>query len=151
MTWTLFVLGAALSWGAYGATLHTGQALLGSGMRALLCVGIAYFLIAVVIPVITLGSQGQLSASAFNPTGTTWAIGAGALGAIGAACITFSFISGGRPLYVMPLVFGGAPLINVLVSMALHPPKEAPSPMLYLGFLITAAGAAMVLYFRPPA
>ena len=40
----------------------------------------------------------------------------------------------------MPLVFGGAPLINVLVSMALHPPEEAPNPMLYLGFLITAGG-----------
>ena len=151
MTWTLFVLGAALSWGAYGATLHTGQAQLGSGLRALICVGIAYFVIAVLIPSITLGSQGQLGASGFNASGTTWAIGAGALGAIGAACITFAFITGGRPIYVMPLVFGGAPLINVLVSMALHPPEESPNPMLYLGFLITAAGAAMVLYFRPPA
>jgi len=149
MTWTLFVLGAVLSWGAYGASLHTGQLQLGSGLRALLCVGIAYFVIAVVIPVVTLSAQGQLSG--FNTSGTIWAISAGVLGAIGAACITFSFMSGGRPVYVMPLVFGGAPLVNVLVSMALHPPRTTPSPMLYLGFLITAAGAAMVLYFRPQA
>jgi hypothetical protein len=35
--------------------------------------------------------------------------------------------------------------------MIIHPPKAAPSPMLYLGFLMTAAGAGLVLYFRPPA
>jgi hypothetical protein len=49
----------------------------------------------------------------------------------------------------MPIVFGGAPLVNVLVSMLMHPPKTAPNPLLYLGFLITAAGAGMVLYFKP--
>jgi hypothetical protein len=116
-------------------------------MRALLCVGVAYFLIGVVIPLIVLGSQGQLGG--FNASGTTWATSAGALGAIGAACIIFAFMSGGSPLYVMPLVFGGAPLVNVLVSMALHPPRSSPSPLLYLGFVITAVGAAIVLYNRP--
>lgn len=149
MTWAIFVLGAVLSWGAYGAALHNGQLLLGNGFRALLCVGISYVLIAIIIPTITLSSQGQLGG--FNASGMTWALGAGVLGAAGAACITFSFFTGGRPVYVMPLVFGGAPLVNVLMSMALHPPKTSPSPMLYLGFLITAAGAAMVLYFRPQA
>jgi hypothetical protein len=49
----------------------------------------------------------------------------------------------------MPLVFGGAPLVNVLVSMATHPPRSAPSPMLYLGFLLAATGAYMVLHFKP--
>ena len=39
---------------------------------------------------------------------------AGALGAIGAVCIIFAFRAGGLPTYVMPIVFGGAPLINVL-------------------------------------
>ena len=33
----------------------------------------------------------------------------------------------------MPLVFGGAPLVNVLVSMAMHPPKTPPNPLLYVG------------------
>jgi hypothetical protein len=49
----------------------------------------------------------------------------------------------------MPLVFGGAPLVNVLVSMILHPPKTAPSPLLYLGFVFVVLGASMVLYFKP--
>jgi hypothetical protein len=49
----------------------------------------------------------------------------------------------------MPLVFGGAPVVNVLVSMAVHPPKTAPNPMLYLGFLLAVLGAGMVLYYKP--
>ena len=49
----------------------------------------------------------------------------------------------------MPLVFGGAPLVNVLVSAITHQPKVAPNPMLYLGFVLAAAGAGMVLYYRP--
>ena len=69
--------------------------------------------------------------------------------AAGAACIIYAFRTGGLPLYVMPLVFGGAPIVNVLVSMAIHPPKSAINPMLYVGFLLASAGAAMVLYFRP--
>jgi hypothetical protein len=51
----------------------------------------------------------------------------------------------------MPLVFGGAPIINVLYSMVVHPPKSAPNPMLYVGFLLASIGAGMVLYFRPAA
>jgi hypothetical protein len=51
----------------------------------------------------------------------------------------------------MPLVFGGAPIVNVLLAMVIHPPKSAINPMLYLGFLLASAGAAMVLYFRPAA
>jgi hypothetical protein len=49
----------------------------------------------------------------------------------------------------MPLVFGFAPLVNVLFTMYLHPPKTAPNPLLYLGFLLVAIGASMVLYFKP--
>ena len=123
MTWVFFALGAALSWGLYGPTLHRGQVMLGSPMKALLCVGIAYFLVGVLVPVITLGAQGELKG--FNTAGTLAATGAGMLGAIGAVFIIFAFRSGGLPAYVMPLVFGGAPLVNVLVSMAMHPPKEA--------------------------
>lgn len=149
MTWVMFALGAAVSWGVYGASLHTGSVQLGNPLRALLCVGAAYVLIAVIVPVVTLSAQGQLNG--FNASGITWATGAGALGAAGAACIIFAFMAGGRPLYVMPLVFGGAPLVNVLTSMLLHPPRTSPSPLLYVGFLVTALGAAMVLYFKPPA
>jgi len=149
MSWLWFVAGAVLSWGLYGPALHRGQVALGHPMKALLGVGVAYFLIAVLVPVAGLSSQGRLGG--FSRAGLMAAIAGGALGALGAVCIIFAFKSGGSPAVVMPLVFGGAPLINVLASIAIHPPKVAPNPMLYVGFLMAAAGAGLVLYYRPPA
>ncbi len=146
MTWAIFALGAALSWGIYGVLLFKGQVGLGNPMKALLCVGVAYFLMAIVAPLVNLGSSGL---SGFNANGTTMATIAGALGAAGAICIIFAFKNGGVPTYVMPIVFGGAPVVNVLLSMSLNPPKDQVSPLLYLGILVTAIGAAMVLYFKP--
>ena len=149
MVWVIFVAGAVLSWGAYGVMLHQGQTQLGNPLKAMLCVGVAYFLIGVIIPVAALGSQGSLNN--FNRTGLITAIIAGSLGAAGAACIIWAFRTGGLPVYVMPLVFGGAPIVNVLLTMVLHPPKSTINPMLYVGFLLASIGAALVLYFRPTA
>jgi len=147
MVWVIFALGAALSWGLYGPILHRGQTELGNPFKALLCVGVAYFLIGVLVPVAVLGTQGGLKG--FSSSGITWATIGGALGALGAICIIYAFKVGGVPTYVMPLVFGGAPIINVLFSMWQHPPKTAANPLLYVGFLLVALGAGMVLYFKP--
>ena len=147
MVWLAYVAGAVLSWGLYGASLHRGQVALGSPLKALLCVGIAYFLIGVLIPGTALTTQGELRD--FNTTGAVTATIAGALGALGAVCIIYAFRAGGSPTYVMPLVFGGAPLVNVLATMAMHPPKTSPNPLLYVGFLLAAVGAGLVLYYRP--
>ena len=147
MLWIMFAICAALSWGLYGPALHKGQTQLGNPLKALLCVGFAYFLIGVLAPVAALGPQGGLKG--FNSGGTIAATLGGALGAIGAVCIIWAFKTGGTPTYVMPLVFGGAPVINVAVSMWMHPPKTAPNPMLWLGMFMAALGAAVVLYFKP--
>ena len=149
MGWMIFVAGAVLSWGAYGALLGLGQAQLGNPLKALLCVGVAYFLIGIIIPVIALGSQGGLSN--FNSAGLVSATIAGALGAIGAACIIWAFRTGGLPIYVMPIVFGGAPIVNVLVAMMIKPPQQSINPMMYACFVLVSIGAWMVLYFRPTA
>ena len=149
MAWVIFVAGAVLAWGAYGVFLQQGQVQLGNPLKALLCVGVAYFLIAVLIPIVGLSSQGGLSG--FNTGGLMRATLGGALGAAGAVCIIWAFKSGGLPIYVMPLVFGGAPIVNVLLAMLMHPPKSSINPMLYLGFLLASLGAGMVLYFRPTA
>ncbi len=147
MLWVFFALGAALAWGMYGPTLHKGQVALGNPLRALLCVGVAYFLVAVLIPGGMLASQGALNG--FNSGGTTMATLGGALGALGAVFIILAFRNGGTPAFVMPLVFGLAPLINVLVSMISHPPKETPNPLLWVGYLLASLGAGLVLYFKP--
>ena len=147
MTWIVFAIGAALSWGLYGPTLHRGQVLLGHPMRALLCVGVAYFLVAILIPGGSLVAQGQLRP--FNGSGAFYATMGGVLGAFGAIFVIWEFQAGGIPTYVMPIVFAGAPVVNVIYSMWTHPPKLAPSPLLYVGFALAAVGAGMVLYFKP--
>ena len=147
MSWIVFVAGAVLSWGLYGPSLHKGQLELGNPLRALLCVGVAYFLVGVLVPAVALSAQGELRN--FSVSGTVTATIAGVLGALGAVCIIYAFRAGGLPIYVMPLVFGGAPIVNVLSTMALHPPKVTPSPLLYVGFVLASIGAGMVLYYRP--
>ncbi len=147
MSWIFFVVGAFLSWGLYGPMIHKGQVALGNPLRAFLFVGLAYFLVGVVVPLAALAFQGELKG--FTSHGMTMALVAGALGAAGALCVVYSFKAGGNPLWVMPLVFAGAPIVNVLYSMWEHPPKVAPSPMLYVGFLLAASGAYMVLHYKP--
>ena len=145
MVWAIFAIGAALCWGMYGPILFKGQLALKDPFKALLCVGAAYFVIGVLAPIGALG--GNLSG--FNQRGVTFASIGGALGALGAICIILAFKNQGVPTYVMPIVFGGAPVINVLVSMYQDPPKHSPNPLLWLGMIMVAAGAGLVLYFKP--
>lgn len=147
MSWVFFAFGAMLSWGVYGPSLAKGQVLLGNPMRALLCVGLAYFLIAILVPIGMLGTQGGLSG--FNTGGFSWATVGGALGALGAIFVIFAFRAGGTPNIVMPIVFGGAPVVNTIVTMISQPPKQTPNPLLYVGFALVSVGAGLVLYYKP--
>jgi hypothetical protein len=168
--WWMFVIGAVLSWGIYVPVLHQGQAKMGGvdgpgggAIRAFLCVGIAYFITAVVIPLLALqfgwaapeklefsDSQGNLKSSAimFSTLG-------GIAGAAGALCIIFSMKFGGTPLYVPPLVFAGAPIVNAIVSVIWHWKPSYSHPdlrggwMLFgAGILLAAVGAGLVLYSK---
>jgi hypothetical protein len=58
MVLVIFAVGAVLSWGICGPAAHKGQTQLGNLLKALLCVGVAYFLIGVLVPVAGLSSQG---------------------------------------------------------------------------------------------
>jgi hypothetical protein len=103
----------------------------------------------VLVPLAALASQGELNSKGWSLPGFTQATLAGGLGAIGAVFIIYAFRAGGLPAYVMPIVFGGAPVVNVMFTMYLHPPKVTPNPMLWVGFLLVALGASLVLYFKP--
>jgi len=149
MPWIVFAVGAGLAWGLYGPILQQGQAQLGSPFRALLCVGLAYFVIGVLVPVVVLGSQGGLGSRGWNTGGFVAATAGGALGAIGAVFLIYAFRAVCLPTYVMPIVFGGAPVVNTIFSMLLHPPRTAPSPFMWLGMALVVSGASLVLYFRP--
>lgn len=146
--WQLFVLGAVLSWGSYVPMIHQGQTLLNKGaLRAFLCVGAAYFLTAVVVPLVLLANGAE--PMEFNTAGVTYATVAGILGAAGALCVILALKAGGSPLYVAPLVFAGAPIMNVFVSMAWHKPTSAPPVWFWVGLLLAATGAGLVLRFKP--
>jgi hypothetical protein len=152
--WVVFVVMAALSWGAYVPTIHHGQMNFGKGnpnasMRAFLFVGLAYFLMAVLVPGIWLLTQSDAKDGGFTSSGVVVSTVAGMLGALGALGVIFALKFGGKPLYVAPLVFAGAPIINVLVSMVWDKPAKAPVPMFYVGLVLAAAGAALVLYYKP--
>ena len=140
---------ALFSWGAYGLVLHRGQgAMGGSRLRPLICIGAAYFLIAVLVPLALLSPLGDTGAWDFS--GGLWSLGAGALGALGALGTILAFTCGGKPFTVMPVVFGCAPVINTLATLALaHTPAGAVSPFFLAGMLIVAVGAAIVLMFGP--
>jgi hypothetical protein len=92
----------------------------GSRLRPFCCVGIAYFIIAVAVPVmILMGSPDdgfELGWWDVAP-GMMWSIFAGSAGALGAMGIILAFNYGGKPVFVMPLVFGFAPVVNTFTSM----------------------------------
>jgi hypothetical protein len=137
-----------LCWGSYGPILHASKGDMGNNSWAqLLCVGIAYFLIAVIIPVAILrtkGEQGQWTKGGF-----IFGVAAGTFGALGALGIITALTSGGDPIYVMPIVFGGAPVVNTLVSMWIGKLFSKATGGFYLGIILVAVGAAGVLITKP--
>jgi hypothetical protein len=145
----IWVATTAFCWGVYGPTLHKGQMkMAGSRLRPLMCVGLAYFLIAVLIPLAKLSSGA--APGQWNVVGTAWSLGAGAAGALGAIGIIMAFNFGGRPIYVMPLVFGLAPVINTFISMvASSTSLSEASPLFFAGLIVLAVGAVVVLVFAP--
>lgn len=144
---TLFVAMTALCWGVYGPMLHKGQMLMqGSRLRPLICVGIAYFVIAVIVPSVILWFVSEHGEFTF--TGSLWSLAGGAAGAVGALGVIMAFNFGGKPMYVMPLIFGAAPVINTFVSLA-GKNVGTVSPVFYAGLILVVVGAVTVLVFAP--
>jgi hypothetical protein len=73
----------------------------------------------------------------------------GTAGALGALGIILAFTFGGKPIFVMPLVFGGAPVINTFVSVTQSGQWGDLHAMFYAGLIVVAAGAVTVLVFAP--
>lgn len=139
----------AICWGVYGPVLHKGQvAMQGSRLRPFICVGLAYFLIAVILPLSVLSVSPE-PGSWTNLSGTAWSLAGGAAGAVGALGIILAFTNGGKPIYVMPLVFGGAPVVNTLTTILTKGSFAEVNPIFFAGLIIVAVGAVTVLVFAP--
>lgn len=152
----LFVAGAAISWGVYVPTVHEASTQLKSNLRAFLLVGVAYFLTAVLIPsflIFVLKFDPTTKGVAnFNSGPMMWGLAAGVAGAAGALCIIFAANTAGpgSALYVAPLVFAGAPIVNTFATMMyFHPTKTMPDWRFFAGLAMAAAGMALVVVFKP--
>ncbi|REK15877.1 MAG: hypothetical protein DWQ37_08670 [Planctomycetota bacterium] len=144
----LFTAMTACSWGVYGPTLHRGQmGMAGSRFRPLICVGVAYFLIAVIVPLLILTAWNE--PGAFSVRGSIWSLLGGTAGGLGALGIIMAFNSGGKPVFVMPLVFGGAPVVNTFVSVTQAGTWGDLHAMFFAGLIVVVAGAVTVLIFAP--
>src|SRR5712691_6298189 len=118
--WLVFVVLAGLSWGVYVPLIAQGGKELKSSYASFLCVGIAYFLIAILFPIGILWYRGK--APQFTASGVTLATLAGVAGALGALCVIFAtFEFKGPRIYVAPVIFSLAPVIKTLVSLMWHP------------------------------
>lgn len=148
----IFVILTFMCWGLYGPVLHVGQEIMGGGegksmLRPFICVGVAYFAIAVLFPILVLVTKGEKGH--WSGSGFFWSFFAGGVGAVGALGIILAFKFNGKPSYVMPLVFGLAPIVNTFVTMAMARTFKEASAVFYVGILIVAIGAAGVLINKP--
>ena len=137
----------ATCWGVYGPVLHNGREAMHSALRPFMCVGAAYFLIAVIVPTVLLIRGGEKGS--WTTTGILWSLVAGTCGSLGALGIILALSFGGRPIYVMPLVFGGAPVVNTLLTAFMNRAFNQLKGLFLAGLLLVITGAVVVLIFKP--
>ena len=156
LAWLGFALLTVATWGVYGVFLHSGQAAMGDPLngryKAFLFVGLAYFLTAVLAPLALLLAKG--AGWQMPLRGMGWSLLAGIVGAVGAFGTLLAFGAKGSPAVVMSIVFAGAPVVNAVVALALHPPAgglRALRAPFYLGIALAAVGGCLVTLYRPAA
>jgi hypothetical protein len=160
--WLAYTIGAGLCWGTYVPMIAFGGRELKSRYMAFLCVGVAYFLIAVLFPVVRF-MLGWDKVGDLKATGLVFATLAGAAGAFGALGVIFATAAAepGDRIYIAPLIFTLAPLLNTVVSLFWHPttdhpfhvalPDQMPGWKLFLGIILVGAGAGLVLLSKEEA
>lgn len=157
MNWLLFALLTVATWGVYGLFLHTGQIGMADKENgrymAFLWVGIAYFIVAILGPMIMLKLQsGRLDFWRYPSKGLWWSLIAGIVGAIGAFGVLLAFGAKGTPAVVMSIIFAGAPVVNAVVALWQHPPSGgwgSIKPQFYLGIVLAATGGCLVTFYKP--
>jgi len=162
MNWLVFALLTVFTWGVYGVLLHKGRGNMpmGSetphaGLKAFLFVCVAYALIGIAAAAL-LKLRG--SNWSFSSGGITWSLIAGITGAVGAFTLVLA-LGAASPIYkgaaaaaVMPIVFAGAPIVNTIFAMSLHPPEGGLKSLPWqfvLGCVMAASGAFLVAKFAP--
>jgi hypothetical protein len=159
MTWLTFALLTVLCWGTYGIFLAMGSENMHDAangrIKAFLFVGLAYFLVAVLAPIVILALSG--ANWNFPIKGMSLSLIAGVVGAIGALGVLLAFNAAPKPVgqwvpVIMTIIFSGAPVLNALVSLSLNPPANgwgSISPLFWLGMILAVCGGGLVTKFKP--
>jgi hypothetical protein len=162
MSWLTYALMTVFFWGVYGVILHRGRGLLPmgpeaphAGLKAFLLVCAAYFIVGIVAAYVLKVRGSNWS---FTSSGIGVSLLAGLAGAAGAFTLVLALGAANKEFgasaasAVMPIVFGGAPIINALVAMLLHPPEGgfAAMPVKFiLGIALAATGGILVAKYAP--
>jgi hypothetical protein len=156
MAWLSFSLMTVACWGLYGVLLHSGQMSMQDPVngryKAFLFVGIAYFITAVLAPLVILKLNG--ATWEYPVRGMTFSLLAGIVGAAGAFCVLLAFGAKGSPAVVMSIVFAGAPIVNAIVAFSIHPPAGGFANLRWqfvVGIMLAALGGALVSLYKPEA
>ncbi len=176
--WLVFVGCAGIAWGTYvpiifygGTELTTKPGTIGGRLASILCVGVAYFVLAVIVPMAIMATREDAKPE-WRSNGLLFSGLAGVAGAVGAICVIFASkaavdaakLEGVNPathrIYIAPLIFALAPCINTLVSLFWHPKPGAPfhfgiehipSMKLFGGIALLAIGSFLVLLSKEEA
>jgi hypothetical protein len=152
-----FAVATALFWGVYGPALGKSRVpgVQASPFKPYLFIGVAYLVWGV------LGGVAGMKALGDNFTftgpyaaGARWGFIAGSLGAFGALCLTAAVMNArgfGGPALVMPIVFGGATLVNAFVELVVNRGEGQVNPLLWVGMLLVIAGIVLVRLYTPQA
>ncbi len=165
MMWLVFALLVVVFWGCYGVAMHKASVSMkppkNSGIsdphfryKAYIFVGVAYVGVAIIAPLIILATSSGASWS-FPSKGIWFSLLAGTLGAFGAFFVLSAMGAVSSPRMipaVMCVVFGGAPIVNAVVALLIHPPEKgwgSINPLFWLGIVIAVVGVSMVTAFKP--
>ncbi|WP_294222357.1 hypothetical protein [Prosthecobacter sp.] len=171
-TWLIYALLTVFSWGVYGVILHAARSKMPMGpetpnasLKAFLFVCIAYALIGIVAALVLKARGTNWSFTGDTGSGIPLSLIAGIAGALGALTLVLALGAAATPIIkggggfgvaaaaaVMPIVFAGAPVINTITAMVVHPPEggwsKLPLPFI-LGCVLAASGAFLVAKFAP--
>ena len=163
MPWYIWALMTVICWGTYGVCMHNGSMKMESPehgrIMAFLWVGLAYFLTAVIAPIIILKLKGgPIYFWAYPAKGWQWSLIAGTLGAIGALGVLLAFGAAPKPTVayvpvIMSIIFAGAPIVNAIVNTTKANAWGNVSAPFILGIVLAAVGGFLVTKYvpKPPA
>lgn len=145
----------ALCWGLYGPTLTNARSPMREWgpFKPYVFIGVAYLVIAIIGGALMMRFVFNDN---FDYTGKyapamKWGFLAGCLGALGALGLTFALTkAGGKPSYVMPIVFGGAVTVNAIAAYVSHA-GHSVNPLMWVGMGLVAVGICLTAYHTPHA